>query len=322
MMDVDSAVRIKQGASLGTIHVRSQAVSLALVSTFGLTALKLSTAYVSHSVGVLSEGIHSLLDMMSALLSYFTVRVAGRPADIGHPFGHGKIETLSSLFESFLLLGAGLLIIYEGVEHLKTNQTVEFEGLAIGVIVFSLVVSFFVYRHNLRAANRVDSSAIRVNALHFFSDVISSIGILIGLVLLKLTGWQPIDPIIGFVVAAYIIWISAKQIHSAVNELTDTRLPDREVEAIRNILSEFQNRKEALEIARLRTRKSGATRHITFHLIVCGKMQVEEAHQVCDRIEDRLSQRFQDSLINIHVEPCDKTKHLCDKRICNQNTLN
>jgi cation diffusion facilitator family transporter len=292
-----------------TTKIRHQAASLALFATLGLTVLKLGTAYVSNSVGVLSEGVHSFLDLVSAALSFFTVREAGKPADQDHPFGHGKIETLSSLFESLLLAIAAGLIFYEGLEHIRNPEPIQYEGLAIGIMIFSILASYAVYYHNSSAARETESSALHVNALHFLSDVVASAGILIGLILLKWTGWLWLDPVIAFVVAAYILVVSAKQVKEALAELADTQLPEEEVQTIRNLFSQFQ--KEMIEAHDLRTRKSGSTRHIDFHLVVCGNMSVEASHSLCDEIESRITDQFPRASVTIHVEPCEKERTQC-----------
>jgi cation diffusion facilitator family transporter len=288
---------------------RHRAATIALAATVGLTALKIGAGVISGSVGVFSEGVHSFLDLVSAALSYFTVPQAVKPADEDHPFGHGKIETLSSLFESLLLVVAAILICFEGLEHLRHPQPVAYPGFAMAVIVISLLVSYGVYRHNLAASEKTDSSALRVNALHFFSDVIASVGILVGLVLLRLTGWLIIDPIMAFLVAGYILMISAQQVKEALLELSDRQLPDSEISEINELIARFQGR--MIEAHDIRTRKSGSTRHIDFHLVVCGQLSVDESHQICDEIEAEIISHFSGSSITIHVEPCEYLKTEC-----------
>jgi cation diffusion facilitator family transporter len=285
-----------------TIKIRSRAATLALLTTVGLTVLKLGTARYSHSVGLLSEGIHSFLDLVSATISFFTVKEAGKPADHGHPFGHGKIETLSSLFEALLLAVAGFVIIWEGVDHVLHPQPVQHEGLALLVILISFVVSFLMYRHNAFAALQTESSALHVNALHFQSDVIASGGVFLGLALMKITGWTVLDPLVAFGVAAYILAISAPQVRSALLELVDTQLPPTEVRQIKTLLSQFKGK--TIEAHDLRTRKSGATRHIDFHLVVCSQMTVDSSHSICDEIETQILAIFPNASVTIHVEPC------------------
>jgi cation diffusion facilitator family transporter len=271
--------------------------------------LKLGTAVLSNSVGVLSEGIHSFLDLISASVSYFTVREAGKPADEDHPFGHGKIETLSSLFESILLAIAAGLIIYEGMDHLRNPVPVQHENLAMGVMIFSIGMSYWVYRHNASAAKDTESSALHVNALHFLSDVVASLGVLVALVIMKFTGWLFMDPLIAFTVAAYILVISAKQVKVALLELSDTQLPSDEIKLIRSLIKGPPGK--MIEAHDLRTRKSGATRHIDFHLVVCGQMTVEASHSVCDHLEFKILNVFPQASVNIHVEPCEKEKTRC-----------
>ena len=308
--------------SLITTDLRRQAARLALLATVGLTAFKFGVAYLSGSVGVLSEGVHSLLDLISAAVAFFAVPTAGKPADEDHPFGHGKIETLSSLFEALLLLLAAALIVREGLDRIEHPHPVEYQGLAILAIVVAMVVSYLVYRHNKAAAVQTESSAIHVNALHFLTDVVASAGVLVGLVLLRMTGWLVIDSVMAFGVAAYIVFISVQQVKGALLELSDIQLPDDEISTIRRILEEFKIRtvdtgpspvSHIIEAHDLRTRKSGATRHIDFHLVVCGHMSVDESHSVCDQIEIRIAETLPNTSVNIHVEPCELERTACNQ---------
>ena len=260
-------------------------------------------------MGVLSEALHSGLDVVSALIAFFTVRAAVRPADRDHPFGHGKIETLSSLFESLLLVVAAAWIFFEALEHVRQPQPVLHQNLAIWTILVSALVSFFMYRHNSLAATQSESSAIQANSLHFLADAVSSCGILVGLLLLKFTGWLIIDPVIALLVALYILAISIPQIKRALFELADVQLPVDEVVRIESLVNEYKN--QFIDFHDLRTRKSGSIRHIDFHLTVCGRLSVHQSHTLCDEIETSLLRSFQNASINIHVEPCDPKQHMC-----------
>ena len=281
-----------------------------------MTALKLGVGWLTGSVGVQSEGIHSSLDLVSAIVAFFTIREAGKPADREHPFGHGKIETLSSLLESLLLVVAAGWIIFEAVDHILHPHPIAHEGVAIATIALSLVVSYWVYRNNIRAARATESSAIEVNALHFLSDVIASAGVLAGLVLLKLTGWWLTDPILALGVAFYILAMTVTQVKKALGELTDTRLPEAEVAEIRELLDSFRFKGTTIEAHDLRTRRSGATRHLDFHLVVCRKMTVLDSHDICDAIEAKLQERFPGASVTIHVEPCGIEGAVCSQRNC------
>lgn len=292
-----------------TINQRRQAASLALITTVGLTLVKVVVGFLSGSVGVLSEAVHSFLDLISAAVSYYTVQHSVKPADEDHPFGHGKIETLSSLFEALLLLVASILIVYEGIDHLLYPHSIQYAELAIGVTAFSMVVSYLTYLHNRKAAAATESSALHVNALHFLADVVASAGVLVGLILLRWTGWLWLDPVIAFAVAAYILWVSIQQVRQAVLELSDIQLPDEEIEMIREVVSSFSDR--IIDVHDLRTRKSGAFRHIDYHMSVCGKMPVEGSHTVCDEMESKITAIYPNASVNIHVEPCAKSPDHC-----------
>ena len=299
-----------------TLKIRHRAASAALLATIGLTGFKLGVAALSGSVGVLSEGLHSFLDLVSASLSFFTVQEAGKPADEDHPFGHGKIETLSSLFEALLLVGAAALMIYEGTLHIAHPHPLRFEWLAMLTLFISMIVSYGMYRHNSVAAAASESSALQVNALHFLSDVVAAAAVLLGLVVLKFTGWLLIDPLLGFGVAAYILIVSAKQIKRAILELSDTQLPAEEIRVIRECLDRYVARLpgKIMNAHDLRTRRSGATRHIDFHLEVCGLLSVKESHDICDEIEGELDHVVPGASITIHVEPCEQRDGPCEQR--------
>jgi cation diffusion facilitator family transporter len=248
--------------------------------------------------------MHSSLDVVSAAIAFATVRIAGKPADEDHPFGHGKIETLSSLFEAMLLVATAAFIVVESIDRVIHPAPVASHGVAIAVMAFSLIASYGVYRHNLKAAFETDSSALHVNALHFLADVATSFAVLAGLVLLHFTGWSGWDPMIGFGVALYIAAISLKQIMSALRELADTGLPDSELQELQIIVAGFKG-SDLLDAHDWRTRKSGPHRHVDFHMTVCRELSVRESHDLCDAIEKKIEERFENASVNIHVEPCD-----------------
>jgi cation diffusion facilitator family transporter len=194
------------------------------------------------------------------------------------------------------------VIFYEAVHRFQHPAAIEYQGLAMFVIIASMAVSYWVYRQNLAASRATDSSALRVNALHFLSDVVASLGVLLGLVLLKWTGWSVIDPIIAILVAVYIVIVAGRQIMQAIGELSDTQLPEAEVRDIRSVLDSFRGR--MIEAHDLRTRKSGAFRHVDFHLVVCGELTVERSHEVCDEMENAIQAKYPAASVSIHVEPC------------------
>lgn len=273
------------------------------MATFVLTAGKLAVSIATGSVGVLSEAIHSGLDMLSSLVTFFVVRASGRPADWDHPFGHGKIESISALFEAFLLLVAGGYILYEGISTwLDPQHSIEHMGWALIVIGISVLVNLFVYFQNRKVAHEEESIAIETNAFHFLTDVFSSLAVFISLAIVRITGNASIDAIVAVLIAVYICWVGVAQMKKCIAELSDTALPHDEVGVVKEVL--LQHDQDYLNYHDLRTRRVGAARHVDFHLTVCSEQRVHEAHSVCDRIEENLNQKFKQIDVNIHVEPC------------------
>lgn len=252
---------------------------------------------------MLSEAIHSGLDLLSSLVTWVVVRESARPADWDHPYGHGKMESLSAMLEAVLLLLAGGFIVYEGVSKWASpDHQVYNIGWGLAVTGFSTLVNLFVYLQNRGVGRAFDSLAIETNAFHFLTDVFTSFAVFLSLGLLKITGWIVIDPIIALLIAVYVFWVGIEQLKKCVAELSDTALPEAEVAAVREAINSHQA--DYLNYHDLRTRKSGAVRHVEFHLTMCSEQNVEQAHAVCDLLETDISRRFQDCDVNIHVEPC------------------
>lgn len=272
----------------------------------------MAVAVATGSVGVLSEALHSSLDLLSSIVTFFVVRASVRPADWDHPYGHGKIESLSALFEAFLLLVAGGYIIYESV-HRWAGAPHELAHLDWGLLVLgaSVLINLGVYLQNRHVAREHESIAIETNAFHFLTDVFSSLAVFLSLFAVRFTGLQWIDTVVAIAIAFYIGWVGVEQIKKCLAELSDTALPQEEVAQVRQVLVDRQ--KEFLNYHDLKTRKVGATRHVDLHLTVCSDQKVSEAHDVCDRIEGDLNQRFRDVNVNIHVEPCGNHGPECAK---------
>lgn len=285
-------------------HHRIQAATLALAATFILTNVKMIVAVYTHSVGVLSEAIHSGLDLLSSLVTFFVVRAAVRPADLDHPFGHGKIESISALFEAFLLFVAGGYIVYEGVSTwaMGNEHQVQHTTLGIATLAFSVLINAVVYFQNRDVGRAHESLAIETNAFHFLTDVFSSLAVLVSLVIVKLTGWVWVDAAVAVLISIYVAAIGIVQIKKCVAELSDTALPEAEIGRVRGLIEKHKD--QFLDYHDLRTRKSGAKRYLDFHLEVCSEQRVSKAHEVCDEIESDLMKEFSDVDINIHVEPC------------------
>lgn len=286
-----------------------RAAHISILSNSILVCLKLAVGILMGSVAVLSEAIHSGLDLFASLIAFFAVRKAGKPADERHPYGHGKWENVSGVAEAILIMLAAVYIIFEAVVRMHRGATVEHIGLGTLVMALSASVNWFVSRYLFRVARKTDSMALEADAWHLRADVYTSMGVLAGLVLMKVTGFAILDSVAAIAVALLIIKASVDLTRSAVADLFDTRLPREDEEKIKKVLSGFQE--GCIDFHRLRSRKSGSVRFIDLHLVVPRRWTIEEAHQVSDRIEKELHAALANTQVIIHIDPCNKSINPC-----------
>ncbi len=281
------------------------AARLSIASNSVLVVAKLAIGLISGSVSILSEAVHSGLDLVAAIIAWFSVRESGKPADDEHRFGHGKIENVAGTIEAFLIFGAAVYIIWEAGRKLAAGH-VEVESLGIGALVMgvSAVVNYLVSRHLLNVAVKTDSVALEADAMHLRTDVFTSAGVLGGLVAIKLTGITMLDPIIAIVVALMIIKAAWDLTRTAFFHILDVKLPDDEEAVIHEVMA--AHAREFLEYHKLRTRKSGHTRHIDMHLVVPKRMPLEAAHSLSHALSAEIEGRLPHSHILVHIEPCQR----------------
>lgn len=282
---------------------KSQAALLSITSNTVLIAIKLTVGIMMQSVSVISEAVHSALDLVAAIIAWFAVRESGKPADYEHNFGHGKIENVAGTIEAVLIFGAALYIIWEAAHKLIAGS-ITVENLGIGVLVMgiSALVNYLVSRHLLNVAIKSDSVALEADAMHLRTDVYTSVGVLGGLVAIKLTGVAMLDPIIAIVVALMIMKAAWDLTKSAFFHILDVKLPDDEEARIHDVMTHYNGR--FIEYHKLRTRKSGHIRHIDMHLVVPKQMTVEQGHTLSHEISAEIEQSLAHSHILVHIEPC------------------
>lgn len=287
---------------------KTKAAQLSIFSNIILIAIKLIVGIMMQSVSVLSEAVHSGIDLVAAIIAWFAVRESGKPADEEHHFGHGKIENVAGTIEAVLIFGAALYIIWEAVHKLMAG-TVPIESLGLGAVVMgiSALANYLVSRHLLNVAIKTDSVALEADAMHLRTDVYTSVGVLIGLVAIKLTGIAILDPIVAIVVACLILKAAYDLTKSAFFHILDIKLPDDEEAVIHDVMKE--NTLHFLEYHKLRTRKSGHIRHIDMHLVVPKLMTVEKGHKLSHQISADIEKRLDHSHVLVHIEPCEG---LCD----------
>jgi cation diffusion facilitator family transporter len=282
---------------------KNRAATLSIVSNTILIILKLIVGIMMQSVSVLSEAVHSGIDLVAAIIAWASIREAGKPADDEHRFGHGKIENVAGTIEAVLIFGAALYIIWEAAHKLMAGA-VEIESLGWGAAVMfvSAGTNYMVSRHLLNVAIKTDSVALEADALHLRTDVYTSVGVLGGLVAIKLTGIAMLDPIVAIVVALMIIKAAWDLTKTAFFHILDVKLPDDEEILIHDVMQRYTGR--FLEYHKLRTRKSGHVRHIDMHLVVPKQMTVEAGHKLAHQIMADVENELPHSQILVHVEPC------------------
>jgi len=278
--------------------LKTRTARLSVLSNSLLIILKVVVGAVTGSVSILSEAIHSSIDLVAAIIAFFAVKVSGNPADDRHPFGHGKVENVSGVIEALLIFVASAWIVYEAIGRFLHPGETEALGLGVLVMAISAVVNIFVSRRLYKVAKLTDSVALEADALHLKTDVITSAGVAIGLGLIWITGWHVLDPIIALLVAVIIIYESWMLLRKAFFPLLDTALSQSEMKKLTDILEEMN-----VHYHDLRTRAAGHQRFVEFHLDVPAQETIGTIHRQCDLIEERLEREFRDVSVIIHPEP-------------------
>ncbi len=232
----------------------SKIAFLSVISNSLVVMLKIVVGIITGSVAILSEAIHSFLDLIAAFIAFISVRISKKPADTGHPYGHGKVENLSGTIETILIFAAGIWMIYECVQKLVNPAPVHLPVLGIVVMLAGALINLIVSKFVKREAEKVNSVAMKSNALHLLTDVYTSLGVAASLLVVTITEWYILDPIIGMVLAMYIIYEAFKLMKEAFPPLIDTRLSEEEEKTILKIIETFQQ--EFIEIHDFRTRRS------------------------------------------------------------------
>jgi cation diffusion facilitator family transporter len=293
---------------------KTGAARASVASNAALTALKLGAWLVTSSVSVLSEALHSGLDLVAAVMALLAVRRSRTPADAAHPFGHGKFESLSGLAEGALILVAVALIAWNAVERLIYHHTALLHPqIGAAVMAVSALVNVFISRLLFRVAKATDSVALEADAWHLRTDVWTSAGVLGGLgaiAIVRRTGFSHadiIDPLVALGVAAVIAKAAWGIVCQSWDHLVDRSLPQEEIAAIESLLREHYP--QFASYHQLRTRKAGPQRYIDLHLVVPGEESVSEAHALCDHLEQELRSLLPRLEVLIHVEPASREIH-------------
>jgi len=285
------------------------AAILSIIVIICLIVLKVVVGILTGSLSTMAQAVDSFLDLFAVAITFLAIRVAIKPADTEHPFGHGKAENIAAIAQAILIFLAGGSIIYSAIRRITTGATIALTEAAIGVMIVSIIASIFLSRHLLRTAKATESTALEANAHNIAADVYSAGAVLVGLLLVRFTGLSIIDSILAILVALFIFKVAYDVLRNSVGGLVDVKLPEEEEGIIKSAIIEHIG--QLVEFHALRTRKAGSQRYIDLHLVMPKKTSVEEAHQLCDHLEDDICSKLPNTDVTIHVEPCDENCDQC-----------
>jgi cation diffusion facilitator family transporter len=286
---------------------RTRAARLSIASNSLLIVLKLVAGAVTGSVAILTEAMHSSVDLIASLVAYFSVRKADEPADESHRYGHEKIENLAAAIEGMLILLGSGLIVYQAIRRLLGNGHVSSIDFGIGIVAFSALVNLGVSSRLARVARETDSPALEGDAAHLRTDAYTSVAVLAGLAVVKLTGAQWVDPAFALAVAAAILVSGIRILNRSGRVLVDEALPEQELAAIRSELLAFGS-SGVVGYHKLRTRRAGARRHVDLHVQFRAGTTLEEAHETAHALQGAIQSKLRGADVLIHLEPEDRVE--------------
>jgi cation diffusion facilitator family transporter len=299
---------IRHGGFLSKVN-KDKAAGLFLGTVIGLILFKGVVAWLTDSLSVLAQALDSLLDLLAGFIIFVAVRAADRKEDVEHPYGHGKLEDFAGLSQGILIGIAGIGIIYASIRRIVSPVEVQMAEAGIAVMVVSIVVSILLSSHLKKVALRTGSTALEAGAKNVQTDVYSALAVLMGLLLLRITGLTVIDPILAIAVALYILKVGCDTFRKPFSRLIDTRLSPEKEEVIRKSIMNHEH--EVAGYHQLRTRQAGDKCHIDLHIIMRKDIPLATCHRICDEIEAEIKRGLPHSSIVIHAEPCMDTCGEC-----------
>lgn len=293
------------------MNEKIKAARLSIFSNTILTLGKLGVGIHMNSVSVISEAMHSGLDLLAALIAYYSIRESSKPADEHHRYGHGKFENVASVAESLLILGVVVMIVYNAWPRLFKETEIHSLGLGAAVMGISAIVNHFVSRELMRVAKKTESPALAADAWHLRADVYTSLGVFAGIVAIKFTGLTILDPIIAMGISVLILKAAVELIIDSMRSILDVKLPEAEENIIKEALKNYSS--QYVEFHDLRTRRSGSQRYVDLHLVVPKEWPISKVHALCEQIEKDICSSLNHLHILIHTEPCGYHCTICNK---------
>jgi cation diffusion facilitator family transporter len=303
---------LTKGLTTSADSARSYAV-LSIVTAVLTIGLKVGAYLLTGSVGLFSDAAESVVNLVAAVAALWALVYASRPPDEEHAFGHNKAEYFSSGLESALIIIAAIWIGSAAWERLVDPQPLENVGLGLSISLVAAALNGGVALVILRAGRRLRSITLRADAQHLFTDVWTSLGVVLGIVAVQLTGWLVLDPLIGLLVAANIVWTGVRLLRDTASGLLDRALPPEDQEKISKILSCYEERD--VRFHALRTRASGQRRFISMHILVPGGWTVQQGHDLSEKIERDLAEALPRSTFFMHLEPSEDPSSFADQSL-------
>ena len=283
---------------------------LSIAAAVATILLKGVAWWLTGSVGLLSDALESFVNLAGALMALYVLTLAAIPADEKHAYGHGKAEYFSSAFEGFLILLAAFSIAYAAIDRLLHPQALAEVGVGLAVSVVASLINLFAARELLKAGRAYNSITLEADAKHLMTDVWTSVGVIIGVALVWLSGWLWLDPVIALLVAANIVWTGWQLLHRSASGLMDAAIPQEHIDAIEVVLAKY--RAQGLDFHALRTREAGRQAFISMHVLVPGKWTVQSGHDLVEQIEAEIRAAVPFSHITTHLEPIEDPVSLID----------
>ncbi|MGZ5330287.1 MAG: cation diffusion facilitator family transporter [Solirubrobacterales bacterium] len=281
---------------------KSVAAGVSIASNAILIALKLAAAAITGSIAILSEALHSMIDLIASVIAFVAVRRADEPADPEHPYGHEKVESVAASIEGMLILVGAGVIVYEAVHRLVAGSEVGSLRVGMAVIGFSIVVNLIVASFLRRQARRHSSPALAGDAAHLGTDALTSVGVLIGLALVEVTGASAIDSAVAIAVAVAIVYAGIKLIRRASGALVDEAPPPEEMDRIEAAIARARP-PEVVGYHKLRARNAGRRRYIDMHVQFRTGTSLEQGHSLAHALRDAIEAELGDAEVLIHAEP-------------------
>jgi cation diffusion facilitator family transporter len=284
------------------ITTKRGAAGLSIASNAFLIAIKLAAGAITGSIAIITEAIHSTIDLVASVIAYFSVRKADEPADAEHPYGHEKVENLAAAIEGMLILVGAGVIVYEATHQLVAGAEVDRLGIGIAVMAFSVLANLGVSSILTRQARSHESQALEGDAAHLRTDAMTSAGVLFGLALVQVTGNAAFDPITALVVAVAIVWAGFRILRRSSAVLIDEVLPAGEMDRIEAAIAAART-PEVAGYHKLRARRAGSRRHIDLHVQYRSGTSLERAHELAHQMRASIEAEIPQAEVLIHAEP-------------------